>query len=101
MSSADDLLVGRYDSLDALFCALNARTRPLFAAGGSVHIHPTLLPELSLTHRIATRDYLATFGLTLVITSRAAPRHVELRRYAAPRDPAAGGRSGTKWLPHR
>ena len=93
MRSADDLLVERYDSLDALFCALSTRTRPLFAGGGYVRVHPTLLPELSLAHRIATRDYLATFGLTLVITSRAESCQAELRRYAAPHGPASGRRS--------
>ncbi len=93
MPPADDLLVGRYDSLDALFCALNARTRPLFAGGGYTRVHPALLTEKTLADYIAVRKRLATFGLRLIVTPAVGPEPIELRRYATPHEPALGGRS--------
>ncbi len=93
MASADELLVARYDSLDALFCALNARARPLFAGGDYVRVHPALLPEVAVGERMAVRERLATFRLGLVITSPAESCQVELRRYATPHEPPPGERS--------
>ncbi len=85
-----DVVLGRYDSLDALFCALDARNIPLLAEGGYVRVHPALLPEVALADRIAARERLAAFGLALVVTSATEPEQVELRRYTtAPGTPGA------------
>ena len=92
MSSRTEVVLGRHDSLDALYWALDAQNIPLLAGGGYVRIHPALLPEVALADRIAARERLAAFGLTLVVTSATEPEQVELRRYATGRDTPAAER---------
>ena len=92
MPSPIHVVLGRYDSLDALFCALDARNVPVLAGRGYVRVHPALLPEVALADRIAARERLAAFGLNLVVTSAAEPGQVELRRYATGRDTPAAER---------
>ena len=92
MSSRTHVVLGRYDSLDALFCALDARNIPLLAGGGYVRIYPALLPEVALADRIAARERLAAFGLTVMVTSATEPHQVELRRYATATSTAAAER---------
>ena len=93
VSSADDLVVGRYDSLDALFSALDGRKPPLLAITGCVRVHPTLFWGKRLADYSAVRKRLEAYGLRLLITSAVEPYGAELRRYdAASNEPALAGR---------
>ena len=90
MSSADDLVVGRYDSLDALFSALDGRKSPLPAITGCVRVHPTLFWGTRLADHIAVRKRLEAHGIRLLITTAVEPHSAELRRSAAAHEPAPG-----------
>ncbi len=84
MPAADDLRAERYDSVDALFCALDARSGRAFAAGDSVRVHPSLLTEKTLTDYIAVRERLSTLGLRLIVTPVVGREPIELRRSTPP-----------------
>ena len=92
MPSAEDLLVERYDSLDALLSALDACKPPRATTWGCVRIHPARFWGKRLTDHIAVRKRLEAYGLRLLITAAIERDSVELRRYAAPHEPAAGER---------
>ncbi len=79
MGSAADLLVECFDSLEALFSALDAR-KPARVAG-CVRVHPTRFWGKRLADHIAVRKRLEAYGLQLLITSAIDPDSVELKRY--------------------
>ena len=101
MASADNLLVGRYDSLAALFSALDAHKLARACTWGCVRIHPTLFWGKRLPDHLAVRKRLEASGLRLLITAAIELDAVELRRYAAANDSAAGARPPAERLPHR
>ena len=90
------LLIGRYDSLDALFAALEAEIVPLLPAGGYVRVHPTRLVEVTLADRIGPRERLAAFGITLVLTEGVSPEWIELRGYTRPPWESPGSTAGSR-----
>jgi len=94
MPSQIDSVIERFESLDALFQALNDQTTPKPPYGGAVRIHPALLPEKALADYIAARRRLEVFGLRLVLTPAVAPGSVELRGYTRPSCEPAGTAAG-------
>jgi hypothetical protein len=91
-----DVLIGRYDSFDALLAALEAGLVPLLPAGGYVRVHPTRLAGVVLADRIGPRERLAAFGLTLVLTEGASPDWLELRGYTRPPWESPGSTVGAR-----
>ncbi len=79
MLVAKDLVVERFESLDALLHDLSTRAEPGMTRGGSVRVHPALLPEKGLGDYIAVRQRLSALGLRLIVTPAVSPRGVELR----------------------
>jgi hypothetical protein len=75
--SLSNPIIGRYDSLAALFAARRATPVPL--PGGFVRVHPALLLDRSLPDYIALRTRLEGSGVRLVITPAVGPGRVELR----------------------
>ncbi len=84
MPSQTDSMTERFDSLDALFHALDNQTTPKPPHGGAVRVHPALLPEKGIADYVAARRRLETFGLRLVLTPAVGPGGVELRGYTRP-----------------
>ena len=92
-------VIERFDSLDALFQALDNQTTLKPPYGGTARVHPALLPEKALADYIAARRRLEAFGLRLVLTPAVGPGSVELRGYTGPpcepTDRAVGARRAT------
>ena len=80
MPSSNDVAGERYDSLDALFAALEARRAPRGATAGCVRVHPALFWGKRLAAYSAVRKRLEAYGLRLLITSAVEPYGAELRR---------------------
>jgi hypothetical protein len=76
---AKDLIIERFESLDALLHDLSTRAESGMKGGGSVRLHPALLPEKGLGDYIAVRQRLSALGLRLVVTPAVSPCGVELR----------------------
>ena len=72
-------VVEQYESLDALLSDLATRAERTRTEGGSVRVHPALLPEKGLGDYIAMRQRLSALGLRLVVTPAVSPLSVELR----------------------
>ena len=103
MRSTNDRVLGRYDSLDALFNALATPAAPELPHGGAVRVHPALLPGGRVAELVAVQRRLEALGLRLVVTPAQGTRCVELRRYAhAPRKYALHeGGAGSEAAPPR
>ncbi len=89
-------VIERFESLDALFQALDDQTTLKPPHGGAVRVHPTLLPEKALADYIAARRRLEPFGLRLVLTPTVDPGSVELRGYTRPPCEPTGHAAGTR-----
>ena len=90
MPPADDPFVERYDSLDALFSALEACKPRRATTWGCARVHPALFWGKRLADHIAIRRRLEAYGLRLLITAAIEPDSVELGRYT----PAPGAGAG-------
>ena len=88
--SPTDLILGRYTSIAALLHDLEVWPAALLPRGGSVRVHPRLLPEEALADHVWVRERLRAFGLRLIVTPAVGPEPIELRRSTQP--PNDGGR---------
>ena len=70
-----------YHSIEALLAALQRREVSTFPHGGTVRLHPAMLPDGGLAARTALRQRLTAFGLRLLVTTKAEPHGLELRLY--------------------
>jgi hypothetical protein len=77
-------LVGSFSSLEELYELLEGPLPPDLPHGGSVRLHPCVLPEQDLGAVLATRKHLDQLGLRLIVTPAVSANTVELRRHTRP-----------------
>ena len=81
MHSPSDRVRTCYDSIEALLAALQRREVSTLPQGGTVRVHPSVLPNDGLAARLALRQRLRAFGLRLLVTKQAKSHGLELRLY--------------------
>lgn len=77
-------VIGSFSSLDELFDELEGQYPPVLPHGGSVRLHPQLLPEQAIGAFVAARVRLEQRGLRLILTPAVGMQCVELRRHTRP-----------------
>jgi hypothetical protein len=77
-------LVGIFSSLEELYEVLEGPLPPDLPHGGSVRLHPCVLPEQDLAAVMAARKHLDQLGLRLIVTPAVSANAVELRRHTRP-----------------
>ncbi len=77
-------VIGSFSSLDELYDELDGQSPPELPHGGSVRVHPRLLPEQAINAFVAARIRLEQSGLRLILTPAVGMQCVELRRHTRP-----------------